>query len=190
MSRWGVGYLVVACMAATAVGCDEDATDETASAGSTAESASGQEHAEGAPETVDVDGPSGNVEGEPFVARGVLAQRLRDPEIEIRLFDRAVSCERFDEDYSLSEDEKVVIVMMQWPKSAGDTLALRASEVHERLQFCHGRESGRASCTPRAPEQGSLTVVAASPEGGTLSFDVSSDHGSLSGDIEFTLCER
>jgi hypothetical protein len=31
-------------------------------------------------------------------------------------------------------------------------------------------------------------VLEASPEAGALSFDVSSDEGSLSGRVEFTLC--
>ena len=191
MPNWRVWGLIVTCIAATAVGCGDDETAE-ATAGPTErpagdeEPTASEEGAEAAPEAPGGDGLSGTVEGEPFVVRGVLAQRLRGPEIEIRMFDRPVSCESFDADYQLSEDEKVVIVNLEWPKPVGDTVALRASEVHERLQFCHGR----ASCNPRAPEQGALTVVAASPEGGELSFEVASDEGSLSGNVEFSLCER
>ena len=194
---WKMWSLVVGCLAVLTMGCDEEEPAEIAAATSEGDPVApdepaGDDEGSGAQAEGDsVEGEaSGNVEGEPFVVRGVLAQRIREPKIEVRLFNRPVSCESFDDDYELSEDEKVVVVILEWPKDAGETLALRASNTSDFFQFCHGRESGRASCTPRAPEQGSLTVVAASDEGGELSFDVSSDEGALSGNVAFTLCER
>lgn len=133
---------------------------------------------------------TGTIDGEPFVARGALAQRRRasDPTIEIRLLDRHASCASFEADYESREGEPIVIVYLEWPRGEGDRVPFRAREVHERLQFCEGNERGRASCQPRAPEQGSVTVLEASPEGGVLSFEVESPRGTLSGQIPFTLC--
>ena len=133
---------------------------------------------------------TGTVDGAPFVARGVLAQRRRpsDPTIEIRLLDRPASCASFEADYESREGEPIVIVYLEWPRSEGDRVPFRAREVHERLQFCQGNERGRASCQPRAPEQGSVTVIEASPDGGVLSFEVESPRGTLSGRVPFTLC--
>lgn len=193
--RWKTWSLVVGCVALLATGCDDDEEAEVAAAGSAEEAAgdvdpaAGEESPEAADEAEAVDGPSGNVEGEPFAVRGVLARRIAAPKIEVRLFNRPVSCDSFDADYELSEDEKVVVVILEWPKDGGETISLGASNTNDFFQFCHGRESGRASCTPRAPEQGTLTVVEASEEGGELSFDVSSDEGALSGNVEFTLCD-
>jgi hypothetical protein len=118
----------------------------------------------------------------------VLAKPLARERIEVRLFNRPVSCENLDTDYELSEDEKVIVAILRWPKEAGDTIALGASNTDDVFQFCHGRASGRASCNPRAPEQGSLSVVEARGDGGELSFQVASDEGALSGNVEFTLC--
>lgn len=170
--------------AALALGCGE----EEAAARETAETAEVEEAPEvEAPEPAP-GGLVGTIEGEPFSARGVLARRAPGDAIELRIFSRAVDCARFREDYRLAEGEKVVTVFLRWPKAAGDTIALRASETQDRLQFCRGRASGFASCEPRAPEQGSLTVVEASPEAGALTFDVSSDAGELSGRLDFALC--
>lgn len=187
--RWATWCVVGLALV---LGCD-DAEDAEVMAAGSSETPAGETSSEEGPEAVDepagLAGPSGNVEGEPFVARGVLAQRIAAPKIEVRLFSRPVSCESFDDDYELSEDEKVVVVILEWPKDGGETIALGASNTSDFFQFCHGRESGRASCTPRAQEQGSLTLVEASEEGGKLSFDVASDEGELSGELEFTLCK-
>ena len=99
-----------------------------------------------------------------------------------------MSCENFRADYESRADEQVVVMFIRWPRSAGDTVSFGASETEERFQFCRGRASGTTRCEPREPEQGSVTVVGASPESGTLEFDVSSTNGSLSGELEFTLC--
>lgn len=108
------------------------------------------------------------------------------------IFNRPVSCENFDADYRNTEGEPLISMFMHWPKTEGDTVTFRAREVHERFQFCRGRggDRGRARCEPRDQEQGSLTVLEASPERGALSFDVSSDNGSLSGRLDFRVCPR
>jgi hypothetical protein len=189
--------VVAACVAASFVGCDEGETDVAEAESVEVPAATGEPTADDEPsgaesEAEPADGQAtGTVDGEPFVVRGVLARRLRESDpVEIRLLNRAASCETFDEDYQTREGEPLVVMYLQWPKSEGDTVAFRASEVHERFQFCKGREgdNSHARCAPRAPEQGSLTVLEASPEAGALSFDVSSDEGSLSGRVEFTLC--
>lgn len=135
---------------------------------------------------------SGTVNEAPFATRGVLAHRPYEsrPSIEIRLLSRSASCESFDEDYESREDEPIVILYLDWPKSEGDHVTFQASETDERIQFCRGNARGRASCTPRGVQQGSLTVLEASPEGGVLSFDVTDRGESLSGRLPFTLCPR
>lgn len=138
--------------------------------------------------------PSGTVIGEPFATQGVLAHRRRssDPTVEIRLMSREASCDDFDADYRADKDEPVVVMYMKWPHAKGDTIPLKAAQTEERLQFCKGKggEKGRVRCEPRDPEQGSVKVLDASPTGGTLSFDVASSKGKLSGSLEFELCER
>lgn len=176
-------------MASTAFGCDDAETAEVAAASSTPEPEAGEAPSERAPASAEGDGPSGSVDGEPFVVRGVLAQRIASSKIEVRLFSRPVRCDSFEEDYVLSEDEKVIVVILAWPKDGGEAIRLGASNTTDFFKFCHGRESGRAVCTPRAQEQGTLTVVDASETGGELSFDVSSDEGALTGNVEFTLCD-
>jgi len=131
------------------------------------------------------------MDGAPFVTRGVLAHRRRatDPQLEIQLFDRAVSCKNFDADYESRPGETLAIINLEWPKSKGDSVSFGAATLDDRLQFCRGREgSGRASCEPRAQKQGSLTVLDASPTSGALSLEVESPNGSLAGRLEFTLC--
>ncbi len=188
---FGVVFVIL-----TLTGCEEEETAEVSGSSSTEappaeEPANPDEEPAGespgvAPEL------SATVDGAPFVTRGVLAHRLResDEDIEIRLVNRSVSCESFDEDYRAIDGEPIVIINVNWPRAEGDTVALRAQEVHERLQFCEGRDTGRARCAPRAAEQGTLTVVEASPESGTLSLEVDTDEGTLSGQFEFTLCEH
>ena len=194
MPRSGIWCMVAACVAVTSVGCDEEEaevaqTSSSAGAGGDLEPVSGEEGPGGADEAEAVDGPTGNVGGEAFAVRGVLAKRLGGSKIEVRLFNRAVSCESFDADYELSEDEKVIVVILQWPKEAEETITLGASNTSVFFQFCSGRECGRARCEPRAQEQGTLTVAEPSEDGARLSFDVASDQGALSGDVDFTLCE-
>jgi len=169
----------MAIVAMMAVGCGDDA--EGAGASSAQESTEGElPAAEGAGEENEggLDGPSGVVGEEEFTVRGVLARRMResDPTIEMRLYGRAVSCETFEDDYEhLEEDESVIIMFLRWPREAGDEVPFRAALTEERFQFCYGRPSGRALCRSREPEQGSLTVVSASPEGGTLDFALCSN---------------
>jgi len=193
-NAWAWG-LIAGCIAVLALGCDEEAPAETTPASSgedlvaTDETATDDEGSglEAEPEPVEGEA-SGNVEGEPFAVRGVLAKPIAGEKIEVRMFNRSVSCESFETDYELSEDEKVIVVILRWPKEAGDTIALGASNTDDFFQFCDGRASGRASCNPRATEQGSLSVVEAREDGGELSFEVASDQGALSGNVQFTLC--
>jgi len=193
MWNWGTSGLVV-MMCAAQFGCDTDDESTEMNLGEPSEespepAAAGDEASPAGPIT----GPTGTFDGEPFAVRGVLAHRIRENEpIELRLFNRAVSCDNFDDDYRNTEGEPLVSMFLHWPKPVGETVSFRASEVHERFQFCTGRggDRGHARCEPRAPEQGSLTVLESNPNGGALSFDVSSDYGSLSGRLDFTICAR
>ena len=204
MPRWGTWSLIAGCIVMPVIGCDDEpevsetASSETASSetGSreTSSTAAADETLAAAEDDADEGpaiGPTGTAHGEPFVTRGVLAQRRRasDP-VEIRLLTRAASCDTFDADYESREGEPVVVMYLAWPKAEGDQISFGAREVHERIQFCTGRSSGTTRCEPRAQEQGSLTVVEASPESGVLSFDVASPQGTLSGTLPFTLCAR
>ncbi len=133
----------------------------------------------------------GTIDGAPFAVHGVLAHRRRatDPQLEIRLFDRAVSCTSFDADYESRPGEPLAIINLGWPKAIGDCVSFGAATLEDRLQFCTGKEgSGRASCEPRAQTQGSLTVLEASPTSGAATLEIDSPNGSLTGRLEFTLC--
>lgn len=178
---------------AFSIGCDEEEAEVTAAASAESGEEAPEESAEVAAEPAAAGlGPSGTHEGEPFVVRGVLAKPRTPTKIEVRLFSRAVSCESYDDDYELSEGEKVVVIMLEWPRESsdgGETITLGASNTSDFFQFCHGRASGNASCIPRAQAQGSLTVVEPNAEGASLSFDVESENGALSGDLAFTLCD-
>src|SRR5690606_30556901 len=100
--RWGV---LVACAAAV-VGCDDELASEAAGA-RVVEATN-----EGPPVRELAGGLHGTIEGEPFVARGVLARRAPEDAIELRIFGRAASCTSFDDDYRLGEGEKIVTVFL------------------------------------------------------------------------------
>jgi hypothetical protein len=199
--RWALWALVSGCVAVPSVGCDlfEDEPSKPAAAGSekapaaAAKPESDDDGSAAPPEADPVAGQlDGTVDNKPFVTRGVLAHRRSesDPKIEIRLFGRAASCASFDSDYQSRPGEPIAIINLEWPRSEGDRVSFGAANRDDRLQFCEGKEGrrGRASCRPRAQEQGSLTVLEASATQGVLSLDVASPQGSLSGRLEFTLC--
>ena len=173
MPKWRIWSLVVAFIALPSVGCEARNDEQAESDGGESQLA-------------------GTVNEAPFATRGVLAHRPYEsrPSIEIRLLSRSASCESFDEDYESREDEPIVILNLDWPKSEGDRVFFRAAETDERIQFCRGNARGRALCTPRGDQEGSVTVLEASPEGGVLSLDVTGRGGSLSGRLPFTLCSR
>ena len=187
------------CLVATSVSCDllDDAQSKPtqAEAAATSEPTPDEPEPKAAAKAAAKAEPvaeiEGTIDGAPFAVHGVLAHRrhANDPQLEIRLFDRAVSCTSFDADYESRPGEPLAIINLGWPKARGDRVSFGAATLEDRLQFCTGKEgSGRASCEPRAQTQGSLTVLEASPTSGAATLEIDSPNGSLTGRLEFTLC--